>query len=651
MASDDRYTSQALSKAEGINQYVAYQDADDRIEQTFGELRILQHGQNFDMVQFEDRASELMSLAMIHARHPDWKKGTRRLSGMCFDHVNPKTILGKTMDDSPFNLAAVSLPSCWYLGGVDAKQILNASQVFEAASTDWATIAAERHGADGATPDMLRPKGDYVGVDDKDEPNQAAQRLPPQEDEEEWLSWLDLEDDLEDAAEGGSDSADAAQGGSDSAARGQSSIHVDGSSARRRTLKYPHPDFPNGITASKDVGLLWSTKQRRSVERINRVQQRPKAGTSESAQSWTDERAEILAHVTPLLAIFDSPFGATMVVVMPEKFDLADFKGIDCVAASDLLLENTIIYAKVMKPDPLSAGASDFVFRNHNLTETVKVSSLLVRPCDPGTAILEDGRVEWQFSIFSLEVLMTLNWTDVEKNFYRQGQTRKEGQKLLPMLKADTVYVDGSQAPRLIVYGTGRAATDPQHSTRASSASEIQVTCELCGAIRSSAEIQQHIGAHLLEEDWSRYKKTKPAFPCGLCGVRDVVGQWLLDPLSFAGCSVSISDDGRRARHQCKLAGEVSYSLATAAKSSWSTRPCTNRPMKCGACPLFIQTYSMADHYRNKHPGLGMGADMQKLVQLRAHEREYTLQLIDKMTIRTKIVCSDRNCECLKSGN
>ena len=643
-----------MSKAEGIDQYFAYQDADDRIEQTFGQLRILQHGQNFDMVQFEDRASELMSLAMIHARHPEWKKGTRRLSGMSFDHVNPKTILG--MDDSPANLKVVSLPSCWYLGGLEAKEILTANQVFEAASTDWSTIAAERHGDDGAKPDMLRPRGDYVGVDAEDEGNTPAERFPPQVDEEEWLSWLDLEDDLEDAAQGGSDAADAAEGRRDSAARDESSSHVDGPrSAPRHVLKYPHPDFPNGITASKDVGLLWSTKQRKSVERINRVQQRPKAGTSEIADSWTEERAEILAHVTPLLALFDSPVGATMVIVMPDKFDLADVNDVDCVAASDLLLDSTIVYARVMKPAPFSEGASDFVFRNHNLTETVKVSSLLVRPCDPDSDILEDGRVEWRFGIFSLEVLMTLNWSDVEKHFYRQGQPRKDRQKLLPMLKAESVYADASQAPRLIVEGTGRAASDPRNSTRpnnAASASEIQVTCELCGVIRPSAEIQQHMGAHLLEENWRRYTiKTKPAFPCGLCGVRDVVGQWLVDPLSFAGCSVSISGDGKKAVHQCKVAGEVSYSLATAAKSSWSTRPCTNRPMKCGACPLFIQTYSMADHYRSRHPELAMGADMQKLVQLRAHEREYTLGLIDKTTNRAKIACFDRDCECKKSGN
>ena len=38
------------------------------------------------------------------------------------------------------------------------------------------------------------------------------------------------------------------------------------------------------------------------------------------------------------------------------------------------------------------------------------------------------------------------------------------------------------------------------------------------------------------------------------------------------------------------------YTLASAAKSSWSSRPCTNRPLKCPICNAVIQSYSMEDH-------------------------------------------------------
>ena len=45
----------------------------------------------------------------------------------------------------------------------------------------------------------------------------------------------------------------------------------------------------------------------------------------------------------------------------------------------------------------------------------------------------------------------------------------------------------------------------------------------------------------------------------------------------------------------------------------------------------------MAEHYRIKHPGVVMPADLQELVQLRAHEKEYTLQFINKKEVRTKL--------------
>ena len=57
-----KYVSQATSQAEGIRYYWPYQDADDREEQCFGNLRTLENGANFDIVQVEDRASELMAL-------------------------------------------------------------------------------------------------------------------------------------------------------------------------------------------------------------------------------------------------------------------------------------------------------------------------------------------------------------------------------------------------------------------------------------------------------------------------------------------------------------------------------------------------------------------------------------------------------------
>ena len=638
-----KYTSQALSKAMGIPQYWPYQDADDREEQLFGQLRVLQHGQNFDIVQFEDRASELMSLDSIYARHPEWKKGSRRLTGMCFDHVNPKTILANNA--SAVDLSNVGLTSCWFLGGVQARNLLLAGSVFDATATNWAAISQDGQ-ARGSKIDMLRPNGEYVGVDAAS-PTPAA-RHPNQTDEEEWMSWLDLEDELEDELEHG----DGAVGASGAHGDGSNAATAANSSERRRTLRYPHPQFPNGITASKDVGLLWSTNKRVSVERINRVQQRPKAGTSGADGAWTEERAEILAHVTPLLAILDSPLGATLVVIMPQQFELRGQKGLDCIAASDLLLDTTVVHGQVMQPISMASGeegsatVTDLVFRHHTLRESMKICALLTRPCDPDQSISPEGVAEWKFPVLSLEVLMTLAWTDIEQHFYRQGQTRRDGQQLLPALRKESIYVQrSSQSPLFIVEGTGRAASDPAPPKQHATASEINVACELCSKVWPSTEIQQHMGGHLLEDSWSRYKQQRPAFPCGICGVRESVGQHLVEPLSFAGCSVYIKDG--KAFHQCKLASDVSYSLSTAQKMSYSSRPCTNRPVKC-TCGRIIQSYSMEDHWRQKHAGMAMDQELRKAVQLRPHEREYTMNLVTMRSNKTKLLCNNPECECKK---
>ena len=65
--------------------YWWYQDSDDRLENMFGMQRTLEHGTNFDLVQFEQRASELQALEEIYARNPALRKPSRRLSGPMFD--------------------------------------------------------------------------------------------------------------------------------------------------------------------------------------------------------------------------------------------------------------------------------------------------------------------------------------------------------------------------------------------------------------------------------------------------------------------------------------------------------------------------------------------------------------------------------------
>ena len=85
-------------------------------------------------------------------------------------------------------------------------------------------------------------------------------------------------------------------------------------------------------------------------------------------------------------------------------------------------------------------------------------------------------------------------------------------------------------------YGTARATSDPAKQPT-SGASELRVECELCKRVWPSAEIQQHMGGHLLESSWSKYRINgqpveKPAFPCGICGTRESVGQQLIDQMA-----------------------------------------------------------------------------------------------------------------------
>jgi len=45
-----------------------------------------------------------------------------------------------------------------------------------------------------------------------------------------------------------------------------------------------------------------------------------------------------------------------------------------------------------------------------------------------------------------------------------------------------------------------------------------RVKCEVCGESWEMSKIQQHMGAHILQEHWKLWpSKTRPRYPCGLC--------------------------------------------------------------------------------------------------------------------------------------
>ena len=62
--------------------------------------------------------------------------------------------------------------------------------------------------------------------------------------------------------------------------------------------------------------------------------------------------------------------------------------------------------------------------------------------------------------------------------------------------------------------------------------------------------------------------------------------------------------------------------------SSWSSCPCTNCAVKCPGCPFVVQSYSMAEHYRIKHPEVTMSHELQEAVRLRPYQHKYTAPLL-----------------------
>ena len=70
------------------------------------------------------------------------------------------------------------------------------------------------------------------------------------------------------------------------------------------------------------------------------------------------------------------------------------------------------------------------------------------------------------------------------------------------------------------------------------------------------------------------------------------------------GCYMWIDQNGKKAMHDCKLLGSVSYNLSTSSKCAL-LMPCTNRPFKCKmpGCNMYVWTYSMKTHYADNHQG------------------------------------------------
>ena len=166
-----KFVSVACCQAEGIDFYFAYFDATQRLEELFGMQRVMECGSSMDVVQFEERGGDLMETGHIYADRPELKATSKRLGGHLSDHQNPRSALGSPKDYAPVDTRNVTVSSAYVLGGKDAQAILTLSThaendppLFRDEEVNFAAIAA--------TPavDMMRPHGEWVGVDGRPDP-------------------------------------------------------------------------------------------------------------------------------------------------------------------------------------------------------------------------------------------------------------------------------------------------------------------------------------------------------------------------------------------------------------------------------------------------------------------------------------------------
>jgi len=93
-----------------------------------------------------------------------------------------------------------------------------------------------------------------------------------------------------------------------------------------------------------------------------------------------------------------------------------------------------------------------------------------------------------------------------------------------------------------------------------------------------------------------------------------------------------IDQSGKKAMHECKLLGSVSYIIANTSKCSLV------RIMQYAGCNVYVWTYSMKTHYADNYKGAEISEDLKNQEFLKPHERTWVFFPFIKSTLLACLV-------------
>jgi hypothetical protein len=150
------------------------------------------------------------------------------------------------------------------------------------------------------------------------------------------------------------------------------------------------------------------------------------------------------------------------------------------------------------------------------------------------------------------------------------------------------------------------------------------ITCavEGCGEKFTAKLMRQHAAYHILHD------AGLPEMPCGLCAVHPQ-GQFNCDATYNCAAWLQKGSQSKSLipKHACKVSGEVSYSHASAMKST-KTSPSTNHLIMCPQCPqkpvpsYYWKYKCMEAHWNKRHSTMTMPDELKEALKITTAERE-----------------------------